>query len=193
MTMDALDEQRLVRERGGGGGAAEKRGGGEGTAAASGHGPLAALERLVEAVALVLFVLMIAVVLLQVVGRFTALPVIWTEELARLLLVVSSLLAMAVAVRRREHVIVDFFVDRLRPPARRRLALFLDVVLLAFLVLWLRGAVALVGLNAGARFSTLPSLAVSYLYLAEAIAIALMILFVAADLVAQSRRGGSRP
>jgi TRAP-type C4-dicarboxylate transport system permease small subunit len=152
------------------------------------RGVLAGLDRIVEAVALVMFVAMMGAVLLQVFARFTHVAILWTEELARVLLVSSSVLAMAVAVRRREHVIVDFFVDRMAPAPRRRLAIALDILLLGLLVIWLRGAVNLAILNAGTHYVTMPWLAVSHLYIVETISILLMLLFVVADLVAQTRR-----
>jgi TRAP-type C4-dicarboxylate transport system permease small subunit len=156
------------------------------------RGVLAALDRVIEAVALALFVVMMAAVLLQVLGRFAHFAVMWTEELARVLLVASSILAIAVGVRRRDHIIVDYFVDRLGPASRHRLGIALDIVLLLFLILWLRGAVGLATLNAGTAYVTVPWLAVSDLYVAEAVAILAMMLFVAADL-ATRLRGARRP
>lgn len=154
------------------------------------RGVLAGVDRIVEAVALVMFVGMMVSVLLQVGARFAHVPILWTEELARVLLVASSVLAIAVGVRRREHIIVDYFVARMPPTARRRLTLGLDLLLLGFLMIWLRGAVNLALLNAGTHYVTVPWLAVSHLYAVEAIAIVLMLLFIVADMVRRTRRGG---
>jgi TRAP-type C4-dicarboxylate transport system permease small subunit len=158
------------------------------TAHVSDRGVLAGIDRIVEAVALVMFVAMMGSVLLQVFARFAHVAILWTEELARVLLVASSVLAIAVGVRRREHIIVDYFVDRMRPAAHRRLSVVLDLLLLGFLMIWLRGAVNLAILNAGTHYVTVPWLAVSHLYIVEAIAIVLMLLFVVGDLVGRTKR-----
>jgi TRAP-type C4-dicarboxylate transport system permease small subunit len=150
-------------------------------------GLLARLDQVVEAVALILFVAMIGAVLLQVAARFTAVAVIWTEELARLLLVVSALLGIAVAVRRREHIVVDYFVARLAPRTRAGLAITLDLAVIGFLLIWLRGAVRLAELNAGTAYVTLPGVSVAWLYWAEVVAICLSLLFLVGDLVARVR------
>jgi TRAP-type C4-dicarboxylate transport system permease small subunit len=148
-------------------------------------GLLAGLDRVVEAVALALFVVMVLVVLVQVGARFAHVAVIWTEELARILLVVSAVLAMAVCVRRREHIVVDFFLGRMAPGFRRWLLAGFDLAILLFLAVWLRGAVRLAELNWGTIYVTVPWIAVSHLYLVEAVSIVLMMIFVAADLAAR--------
>ena len=82
-------------------------------------GLLAVAARIVDGLALVLFVAMMGVVLLQVATRFLQISAIWTEELARILFVVSSLLAIAACTWRREHIIVDYFLDHMKPARRR--------------------------------------------------------------------------
>jgi TRAP-type C4-dicarboxylate transport system permease small subunit len=47
----------------------------------------------------------------------------WGEEAARYLLVLTTFLGASVAMRRRGHMAVEFFVDRLPPGARRRVDL----------------------------------------------------------------------
>jgi TRAP-type C4-dicarboxylate transport system permease small subunit len=150
-------------------------------------GLLAGLDRLVEAVALALFTVMLVVVLTQVLARFSQVAVIWTEELARVLLILSSVLAMAVCVRRREHIVVDFLLVRMRPSARRWLLAAFDVAILLFLFVWLRGALRLAELNWGTIYVTVPWIAVSHVYLVEALSIVLMMIFVATDLAARLR------
>jgi TRAP-type C4-dicarboxylate transport system permease small subunit len=155
-------------------------------------GPLARLATLVEWVALALFVAMMLVALFQVVSRFAHVPAIWTEELARILFVASSLLGIAVCVARREHIIVDYFLEKL-PPARREtiLAVF-DVLVLVFLLVWLRGALRLHALNATTTYVTVPWFKVSWVFAIEIASILLMMLFVLADLGTRWRSRRSR-
>lgn len=162
--------------------------------AAPSSGPLEVLARVLEAVALVLFVAMMATALLQVIFRFAHVPAIWTEELARILFVVSALLAIAVCVRRREHIVVDYFLDQMGPATRRRVLIVSDVLVLVLLVVWMRGALKLHALNAGASYVTVPWLRVSHVFAVEIIAIGAMIVFVLGDMAArvrEPRRGGT--
>lgn len=156
-------------------------------------GPLGLLEQATEWIALLLFIAMMLVTLFQVIARYSFIAAIWTEELARILFVAASLLAIAVCVRRREHIIVDYLLDKMPPARRQRVMTLMDVLILVFLLFWLRGAITLFFLNAGAVYVTIPWIKVSYLFGVEIVAIVLMILFVAADLAARSRAGGRRP
>jgi TRAP-type C4-dicarboxylate transport system permease small subunit len=157
-------------------------------------GPLARLERLVEWIALALFVAMMLVALFQVVARFAFIAAIWTEELARILFVASSLLGIAVCVRQREHIIVDYFVDQMPPQRQRVLLAVFDVAILCFLMVWLRGAIRLYALNGDSVYVTVPWIRVSYLFGVEILSILLMMLFVLADLAARWRAiAGKRP
>lgn len=157
-------------------------------AAAPARGALVHLERLLDWTALVLFVAMMIVALFQVIARFAHIPAIWTEELARVLFVAASLLGIAVCVRRREHIVVDYFLERFSPAARRRLLVGFDVLILIFLLVWLRGALRLYVLNGNASYVTIPWLKVAHLFAVEIISIAAMLLFVAADLAARLGR-----
>jgi TRAP-type C4-dicarboxylate transport system permease small subunit len=156
------------------------------------RGPLVHVERLLDWTALALFVAMMGVALFQVVSRFAHISAIWTEELARVLFVASSLLAIAVCVRRREHIVVDYFLEKFSPRARRNLLAGFDVLILLFLLVWLRGALRLFALNAGATYVTIPWLKVSHLFAVEIVSIVAMMLFVASDLAARVRSGGRR-
>ena len=146
------------------------------------------VEGMVEAAALVMFVAMMLATLLQVLARYflhLALP--WTEELARTLFIASMMVGIALAVRRREHIVVDFVFAKLLPGARFVASLLFDAAILLFLAVWLRGALLLMELNANATYVTLPWLRVAQVYALEAAAIGLMMVFVLADAVRQYR------
>jgi TRAP-type C4-dicarboxylate transport system permease small subunit len=160
--------------------------------AAPSRGPLVYVERLLDWTALGLFVAMMGVALFQVISRFAHVSAVWTEELARVLFVASSLLAIAVCVRRREHIVVDYFLDRFSPRARQALLAGFDVLILLLLLVWLRGALRLFALNGSATYVTIPWLRVSHLFAVEIVAIGAMMLFVGSDLAARVRSGGRR-
>jgi TRAP-type C4-dicarboxylate transport system permease small subunit len=71
------------------------------------------------------------------------------------------------------------------------LSLAFDLAMLVLLIVWLRGAWRLMELNAGTTFVTVPWLPVSFLYGVEVFGVALMILFVLADMGARARRARS--
>ena len=157
------------------------------------RGPLALLDGAVEAVALTGFAVMMVSTLVQVFARYLQISADWTEELARIVFLASMMLGIALAIRRREHIVVDFLFGRLAPRPAATLSLAFDAAILVLLVVWLRGALALMHLNAGATFVTLDWLPVSALYAVEAFGIGLMILFVLADMAGRARalRGGA--
>lgn len=166
---------------------------GEKPAPVSDRGPLAWLDRFVEAIALAMFLAMILSVLIQVAARFSGFSVLWTEELARILLISSSVLAIAVAMRRREHIMVDYFFAKFSTRTQRGLLTAFDLAILAFLAVWLRGALRLAELNGGTVYVTVPWIAISHVYWVEAFAIVLMMIFVASDCADRVRSGFARP
>lgn len=76
---------------------------------------------------------------LQIFTRFVLNnPLVWTEEISRVLFIYSALLGMSTAVKQRAHISIDFFVDMLPGKIRKWLKLSLDVVVvltLAYIVL----------------------------------------------------------
>ena len=68
-----------------------------------------------------------------IVGRYLIdLPVTWTEELARYLMIWAALLAVSSGVARREHVAVTALLDRLPPRQRRVVCAAIDSLAFAF-------------------------------------------------------------
>ncbi|MGH6903199.1 MAG: TRAP transporter small permease [Geminicoccaceae bacterium] len=146
------------------------------------------VDGIAEAAALALFVGRMLATHLQVLARYllyVSLP--WTEELARTLFVASMTVGIALAVRRREHIVVDFVLVRLAPGAKALASLLFDAAILLFLAVWLWGALLLIELNANATYVSLPWLRVAHIYRVEAAAIGLMMVFVLTDAVRQYR------
>ncbi|MEW6263253.1 MAG: TRAP transporter small permease [Thermodesulfobacteriota bacterium] len=79
---------------------------------------------------------MFLLVLAQVVFRYVlALPLAWSEELARYLMVWGVCLAAAEAYARGSHVGLTAFLDLLPPSARRYLKLFVHLVVIGLMAL----------------------------------------------------------
>jgi TRAP-type C4-dicarboxylate transport system permease small subunit len=154
------------------------------------------IDRGLEAAGLIAFVAMMLATLLQVAARYLHISIDWTEELARILFLAAIMLGIAIAIRRRQHIVVDFVYAAASPRTRAVLSVGFDIATLVLLIVWLRGAWRLMELNAGTTFVTVPWLAVSSLYGIEALGVALMILFVLVDLAGRAqtlRAGSARP
>lgn len=148
-------------------------------------------ERLLIGLCLIMFCAMIAATLAQILFRYVLeIPVAWTEEAARALFVLSIVMAIAFAYREREHVVVDFLFAKLPPQAQRWLGALFNLLILAFLAFWARGAWRLAELNWGSNLITIPFFRVAYFYIWELAAIALLFVYVLLDLVSRVRGDG---
>ena len=80
-----------------------------------------------------LLVLLVLDVWLGVLVRYVIpLPLTFTEELARYLMIWMALLAVSSGIAHREHIGVEFVFTRLPPRVRRWLAVAFDVIAFAF-------------------------------------------------------------
>lgn len=88
---------------------------------------------LVERVCVALLVLLVLDVWLGVLVRYVIpLPLTFTEELARYLMIWMALLAVSSGIVYREHIGVEFVFSRLPAPVRRWLAVGFDLTAFAF-------------------------------------------------------------
>jgi TRAP-type C4-dicarboxylate transport system permease small subunit len=151
--------------------------------------------RLNGAVAVAVFVVLTAVVALQVLNRFVLhLPLIWSEEVARFLFFWVVLLGAAIGVRRRRHFVIDVAPGR-RPaggwPGLVRDAVP-DVSILAFSVFLLIQGLAYVQVGVY-RTSTNAEVNMGLVYAAIPAFAALSIAYAGSNLIADYRafrRGG---
>jgi TRAP-type C4-dicarboxylate transport system permease small subunit len=77
-------------------------------------------DRGVEAAAIAVTLALLAVVVLGIASRLVNDPLVWTDELARYLMVWLALLGWIIASRRRAHIRITVLIDRL--PRLLRLA-----------------------------------------------------------------------
>lgn len=88
---------------------------------------------LVERVCVALLLVLVLDVWLGVIVRYAIpLPITFTEELARYLMIWMALLAVSSGIAYREHIGVEFVFTRLPAPVRRWLAVAFDVIGFAF-------------------------------------------------------------
>ncbi|HEX2114298.1 MAG TPA: TRAP transporter small permease [Alphaproteobacteria bacterium] len=154
---------------------------------------LRSLRRTLDIILVGGFAVMSVATLGQVLFRyFLHFPATWTEELARATFVMITYFAMAVAVRDKDHIVVDFLLVKLPPRARALLLITFDVVIVAFLALVARGALLMAERMWTAELTMLDGVTQGHLYLGELIAILLMMLYAALDIAVQVRalRGG---
>jgi TRAP-type C4-dicarboxylate transport system permease small subunit len=139
------------------------------------------------------FAVMSAATLGQVLFRYLLhIPATWTEELARATFVMITYFAMAVAVRDKDHIVVDFLLARLPARARAVVIIAFDMAIIAVLALVARGALLMAGRMWNAELTMLEGVTQGHLYAGELIAILLMMLYAALDIAVQARtlRGG---
>lgn len=94
------------------------------------------LNRWVDRLCVLLLALLVLDVWLGVLVRYVIpLPLTFTEELARYLMIWMALLAISSGIVHREHIGVEFLFDRFPPTMRRALAVTFDVVSFVFFAL----------------------------------------------------------
>lgn len=133
---------------------------------------------------LVLGLVMTMVILLQVFARYVIyLPLPWSEELARYLMIWLGMLGSVVALRRGRHIGVRVFVDKLPPGIYDRyLVPLVQCAMLAFLAVLLKEGVALAVFNAE-QLSPGLELPMLVPYLAIPTGAAMMMLNILADML----------
>ncbi|MGL5950952.1 MAG: TRAP transporter small permease, partial [Cetobacterium sp.] len=78
------------------------------------------LDHFEERLGAALFVAVFAILVAQIVSRqiFDS-PLIWSEELAKLLFVYVGMLGVSIGVKGDQHVMIDFFYEKLSPRVRK--------------------------------------------------------------------------
>lgn len=138
-------------------------------------------------VTVVLFLGLIAAVLLQVFARYAlANTPVWTEELARFLLIYMVAVACGIAARRRELVNVDLLLNLLPQRIRRTVLLLLDAAVIAFCAVFFFHAIEYVEFSAMQNATTLP-IPMSWITASVLLIAANLLLFTTANLVRDAR------
>lgn len=99
---------------------------------------LRALRQAEAAAAILILCVLVAVVFIGTVGRYSGNPVLWSDEAAQALFVWLSLLAGDLTLQRQGHFRIDFLANLLGPVTRRALdvTIYLLVGLLLALLIY---------------------------------------------------------
>ena len=124
---------------------------------------IGAFDRCVAVVACALVVVLLVVVSLGVVTRSLGEPLIWTDELSRILMVWLAAFGWVLASRRRLHVRIRFFQGLLAPALHRAVEIALQVAVAVFGALIASYGVGLVIRNHDLEATTMP-ISMAWLY-----------------------------
>jgi len=124
---------------------------------------LSFVDRVTAGAAMLLLVSLMATVLLGVVTRAIGEPLIWTDEVSRLLMVWLAAFGWILACRRRGHIRIRFFRDLLPPRAWRvaEIAMQCAVAFFGALILWFGAALVMRNLDLAA--TTIP-ISIAWIY-----------------------------
>jgi TRAP-type C4-dicarboxylate transport system permease small subunit len=128
---------------------------------------------------LFLFVMLLVVASLQVFFRYVVwVPMPWTEEVARFLLVWVTFLGAASVTRRKLHITVDWLTSKLSPKSGHALGVVVYVLIFLFLITFFWGGLVMMDDSWPITAGTLPWLSIAYVYLGAVIGVALMIVYI---------------
>ena len=124
---------------------------------------LAGFDAALRGAALVLLVVLLVVVSLGALTRSLGDPLIWTDEVARFTMIWLAVCGWLVASRRRAHIRIRYFVDKLPPHARRATEVILQAAVALFGAFTAWYGCALVLRNFDIEATTIPvSMSVMY-------------------------------
>lgn len=126
--------------------------------------PVRLLDRAIAVVAMAAVVTLCLAVLVGVVSRGIGEPVIWSDEAARFVMVWLACLGWILAGRKRSHIRVRFFLDKVPPRGRRALEIAMQAAVCLFGVLTAVYGAELVRRNLEIEATTLP-IVMAWIYL----------------------------
>lgn len=135
------------------------------------------VENLLDKLLITLFLVMVVSIVWQVIARyFLASPTIWSEELARFLIVWVTMLGSAYVLEHGGHVAVTLFAEMMPEPVQRMLDWLRDTIIIA-----MAGGLAYYGygfaVSGARRMSTGLGVQMSYAYAAIPIGAVLIAFF----------------
>ena len=142
----------------------------------------AATDYALRVAATVLLLGILGSVVAGVVSRQLGNPLSWTDEAAQYLLVWTGFTGMILAGRRRSHIRIDVFIDRLPPLARRVAEVIIQACVIAFAAALVRYSPALIERNLDVEWISIP-LSAALLYVPMPIAAAALVVGAAVQLV----------
>ncbi|NIS62192.1 MAG: TRAP transporter small permease subunit [Proteobacteria bacterium] len=151
------------------------------------------LDKSLVVVAMVGFIGMLLATGGQVLFRYVLkIPVPWTEELARILFILSMFLGIAIAIREREHIVVNFLFKKMSTRAQAIGHIVFDGAILILLCFLARGTVSMVQIMWNSYMIALDWIRTAYLYIGEFIAILFMMFYIILEILENARAMRSR-
>ncbi len=145
------------------------------------------MARLELALAVAMMVAMVTLVFMAALSRYVAVPINWSVDAAQGLFVWIVFLGASQALRRRRHIGVGVFMERVPQRFRLYVRLALDILTVVFLAMVIRYAILVSIVNSGRQF---PSFAMSYSWVTIAAAVGggLMLITKLSDIAETARQ-----
>ena len=146
-------------------------------------------EKLIDALAVVIFAAMFGVIILQIVLRYVFNhPMVWTDEAAQYLFVWISFLGWTMATRKRIHIGISVVIDRLPAPLRRGLQILWSAATVAFALTLFAVGVKITLANRSVQMVSI-DFAFWPVYLVVPLASGFLVVYALRDLLAIFRKG----
>ncbi len=113
-------------------------------------------DRVLEVAAVILLFVMLGVVVLGVAFRAANAPLVWTDELAQYLLVWIGFIGWMIASRRRNHIRITLFIDRLPTVLRCAAEIIIQLAIILFALVLIYQSRGLIARNIDVEAVTLP-------------------------------------
>jgi TRAP-type C4-dicarboxylate transport system permease small subunit len=141
-------------------------------------------ENFIVTIAMIGFIGMLLATGGQVLFRYVLrIPVPWTEELARILFTQSMFLGIAVAIREKNHIVVDFLFKKLPLRAQAIGRIVFDVAILLLLFLLVRGTITMTQITWNSYMIALDWIRTGYLYIGELITVIFMMFYILLEIL----------
>lgn len=141
-----------------------------------------------EAVALAAFVLMLGCSVLQIVFRYVLnMPLMWTEELARMMCVLTTYFGSVVVLIAREHIRVELIDGYLSRRASLLLQIAVDLLIAWFLVALAYGCALMTRATWTTYTASMDWFRMGYVYAAVGVAVLAMLVVMVIDIYERVR------
>jgi TRAP-type C4-dicarboxylate transport system permease small subunit len=135
-----------------------------------------------ETIAIAAFLIMLGSSILQVIFRYLSdISLMWTEELARLMCVLTTYFGGVVVLMLREHIRVDAIDSLVGPRGRALAAIVSDALVAWFLIVFAVGCWLMARATWETETATMDWFRMGYIYAAVGVAVVAMIAIVALD------------
>lgn len=147
------------------------------------------LAKFVDFIMVSLTIMMIAMVTYQVFERYVLhYTPPWSEELAVYLMIWFGLIGIAAGLRRKSHMALEYFANKMPQSVQKGLVLFNYVIMLIYTSVLIYEGINMVELTMSQKSPAI-GLPVGYVYLALPVSAVLMVLFILEALVKEIKKG----